>query len=139
MTNTKLIKQKLRLSISHNLGEESTETMVNLYGNSYAFLNIYCFLAGNLFSKQIEAKVLNNKLKRATFKLTYVPSVATELPPFGILSKSQSILEAIPLALSSMTTKFNSEIYKSETKTFKLANSRPGGSAHYNMATKAHA
>lgn len=136
MTNTKLIKQKLRLSISHNLGEESTETMVNLYGNSYAFLNIYCFFS---FSKQIEAKVLNNKLKRATFKLTYVPSVATELPPFGILSKSQSILEAIPLALSSMTTKFNSEIYKSETKTFKLANSRPGGSAHYNMATKAHA
>lgn len=136
MTNTKLIKQKLRLSISHNLGEESTETMVNLYGNSYVFLNIYCFFS---FSKQIEAKVLNNKLKRATFKLTYVPSVATELPPFGILSKSQSILEAIPLALSSMTTKFNSEIYKSETKTFKLANSRPGGSAHDNMATKAHA
>lgn len=74
MTNTKLIKQKLTLSISHNLGEESTETMVNLYGHSYASLNSYCFLAENFFCKQIEAKVLN----KTCYIYAYVRTVSSD-------------------------------------------------------------
>lgn len=70
----------------------------------------------------------------------YVPSVATALPPFGILSKSQSILEATPLALSSMSAKFNTEIYKVKPKPLNQQILLwEEVLLHYNMATKAHA